>query len=58
MVNDKAYRVREAADILAVHYQTVWTLIREGKLKALKVSTRRTIVLESEINRYLESLHD
>jgi len=53
---DKAIKIKEVATILSVHYQTVWTLIKDGKLKAINVSAGRKAVLQSEINRYLESL--
>lgn len=56
MINDRALKIKEVASVLSVHYQTVWTLIRDGKIKAVNVSPRRKVVFESEVNRYLSAI--
>ena len=57
LVNDRALRVPEVAAILRVHYQTVWNLINTGRLRAVKVSTRRKIVWESDLKKYIDKIN-
>ena len=40
------YTIREAADLLGVHYQSIRAWIKEGKLRAVKV--KRTVRISKE----------
>lgn len=52
---ERRYLVSEAAEILKVHQETVRIMIREGRLKAIKLGKTWQIT-ESELERFLESL--
>jgi len=56
IMNDKALKIKDVALTLSVHRQTVWNLIKAGKLEAVRVSPRRRAILQSEINRYLNTI--
>ena len=49
----KHYRPAEIAELLAFEKETVWKWIRLGKLKTIKVGKRSRIIMESELNRFL-----
>jgi excisionase family DNA binding protein len=55
--NDRAYKITEVADILSINRQTVWRLIRDGKIKCVQVSPGRRAVFGNEINEYLKSVN-
>lgn len=57
-MNDMAMNLNDVAKALTVHRNTVLTLIKNGKLKAVRVSPGRRAVLQSELNRYLSTLSD
>lgn len=38
---EKLYTVKEAAEYLGFHYQTVWKFIKEGRLKAIQPSGKK-----------------
>ena len=38
---EKLYTIKEAAEILGFHYQTVWKMIKEGRLKAVQPCGKR-----------------
>lgn len=46
--SDKIITIKEASDLLKVHWQTVRKLIKEGKIKAIKVG-KSLRILESEV---------
>ncbi|OYX11222.1 MAG: hypothetical protein B7Z15_12205 [Rhizobiales bacterium 32-66-8] len=50
-----AYRVREAADVLAISRSRFYELVAEGKIRTLKEGAR-TLVRRSELERYLDAL--
>lgn len=50
-----AYRVREAAEVLAISRSRFYELIAEGKIRILKEGAR-TLVRRSELERYLDGL--
>ncbi len=52
MVNEKLYSVREAADLLSMHPESVYREIRSGELRAEKLGPRRTRIPESELLRF------
>lgn len=53
---DMILSVEQAAKILGLGKRTVWRLIANNHISAVKMSVRRTGILESEINRYTATL--
>ena len=53
-MNDTALTLREAAKQLRISNQTLWRLRVEGKIKAIPVSIRKVVIMQSELNRYFE----
>jgi excisionase family DNA binding protein len=51
----RAYSVPEAMCVLGLCRDSVYKLIRQGRLPARKIG-RRTVVLESDLQAFLESL--
>jgi excisionase family DNA binding protein len=49
-----AYSVQEAADLLGVHYFSVYRLIQSGQLKACRALRGKLLVPRSELLRLLE----
>ncbi|MDE6087146.1 MAG: helix-turn-helix domain-containing protein [Oscillospiraceae bacterium] len=45
--------VKEAANILGVSVHTIYKLINLGKISAVKVSPRKTVIKAEEIERYI-----
>ena len=45
--------VQETSRILGVSIHTVYRLIEAGKLSAIKISSRKTIIKVDEIQRYI-----
>ncbi len=50
-----AYRVREAADVLAISRSRFYELVAEGRIRTLKEGAR-TLVRRRELERYLDDL--
>jgi excisionase family DNA binding protein len=50
-----AYSVQEAADLLGVHYFSVYRLIQNGKLKACRALRGKLLVPRTELLRLLKS---
>jgi excisionase family DNA binding protein len=50
-----AYRVSEAAEVLAISRSRFYELIAEGKIRVLKEGSR-TLVRRVELERYLDAL--
>ena len=50
-----AYRVREAADILAISRSRFYELVAAGRIRILKDGAR-TLVRRRELERYLDDL--
>jgi len=50
-----AYSVQEAADLLGVHYFSVYRLIQSGKLKACRALRGKLLVPRTELLRLLKS---
>jgi len=53
----KLLPVNVVADLLHTSLSTVYRLIEEGKLVAIRTTGRNTLVLESSLKDYLESLN-
>lgn len=45
--------VQETARILGTSIHTVYKLIKTGKLSAIKVSARKTVIKAEELERYI-----
>ena len=54
---EKLYTVEEACEILRVHYQTLYKLLRSGELKSVRPG-RKWLIPESEIKRFLDEHTD
>jgi excisionase family DNA binding protein len=52
-VQDKLYRVSEAAELLGVSMQTVRNLIHSGQLSAYRLSPKRFMIPVSSIQAFL-----
>lgn len=50
-----AYRVTEAAQVLAISRSRFYELVAEGRIRTLKEGAR-TLVRRSELERYLDDL--
>jgi excisionase family DNA binding protein len=50
---DYAISIKEAAKILTLSTRTVWRLIEDQKLHAVRLSERRRGILASELSRYM-----
>ena len=50
-----AYSVQEAADLLGVHYFSVYRLVQRGKLRACRVLTGKLLIPRSELERLLKA---
>lgn len=50
-----AYRVKEAADMIAISRSRFYELVADGRIRTLKEGAR-TLVLRRELERYLDSL--
>jgi excisionase family DNA binding protein len=50
---DRALSVREVADILGLSTDSVYRLLREGRIAHQKITPRRTVVRESALNEFL-----
>lgn len=50
-----AYRVSEAAEVLAISRSRFYELVAEGRIRTLKEGVR-TLVRRSELERYLDDL--
>lgn len=50
-----AYRVSEAAQVLAISRSRFYELVAEGRIRTLKEGAR-TLVRRSELERYLDDL--
>lgn len=53
MQNQAVLRPKHAAIYLAISIATLWRLIKSDKLKTIKLSTRCTGVLKSDLDAYL-----
>jgi excisionase family DNA binding protein len=51
--NQRARSIAQAARALNLSQRTVWRLIGSGTIKSVKVSARRRVITDSEINRIL-----
>ena len=49
------YSVQEAADLLGVHYFSVYSLIQSGKLKVCRALGAKLLVRRTELLRLLKS---
>jgi excisionase family DNA binding protein len=52
LINEKLYTVSEAADLLAMHPETVRRLIRASELRPEKLGPRQTRIPGSELLRF------
>ena len=55
-MNEKILTTKQAREQLTIGISTFWKLVNEGKLNVIKLSVKKTGVLQSEIDRYIQSL--
>jgi excisionase family DNA binding protein len=51
---DELYRITRVAKILDCHCKNVYYLIRQGKLKALRMGPRQTRVSKTSLEKYIQ----
>jgi|APLak6261662433_1056034.scaffolds.fasta_scaffold00174_3 predicted site-specific integrase-resolvase len=51
-----AYRPQSICNELEISIATFWRLVKDGKLKTVKISSRCTAVLAEDFESYLNSL--
>ncbi|MEN4053276.1 helix-turn-helix domain-containing protein [Sulfurimonas sp. NWX79] len=56
-VKKENYRVVEAGKYLGVAKSTVWKYIKDGKLKAHKLSPRVTVIHRTELEKFAHIRH-
>ena len=49
----KLYRPNEIIKLLGIGRSTFWLYVKEGKLKAIKLSPKVTVVKEEELLRFI-----
>ena len=54
---EKLYEVKEVCEILHLHYQSVYKLLRSGELKSVRPG-RKWLIPESEIQKFLDGHKD
>lgn len=47
------YRPKDAAKFLGVGLSTIWLYIKQGKIKANKISDRVTIIKRTELDNFI-----
>jgi excisionase family DNA binding protein len=52
---DKLYPIKEVLKILSISRTNLYSLVKDGKLKAVKLGGR-TLFKESELTRFIKSL--
>lgn len=50
------YTYNEVAKLLTIHRNTVNKLVKDGKLKSIKITEDRVAITVEEFNRYLKSI--
>ena len=55
-MNETILTTKQAREQLTISTSTFWKLVNDGKLNVIKLSVKKTGVLASEIDRYIESL--
>jgi excisionase family DNA binding protein len=50
---NRALSIADAAKALTLSDRTIWRMIENGKIKSVKVSERRRVILAAEIDRIL-----
>ncbi len=53
MASNNIFTIKEAAEYLKCHKATVYRLIKEGKIKAVKFSQRNIRIVQSDLDDYL-----
>ncbi len=56
MASNNILTIKEAAEYLKCHKATVYRLIKEGKVKAIKYSKRNIRIVQSDLDVYLTEL--
>ncbi|KYH28899.1 helix-turn-helix domain protein [Clostridium tepidiprofundi DSM 19306] len=49
----KVYTAKEAAEVLKIHYNSVYQLVQEGRIKCVKVG-RKILIPERCLNDFIE----
>jgi excisionase family DNA binding protein len=54
-MDEKLYTIPETANILRIHKQTLYRMIKSGIIKELAITEGRKVISSDEIKRYIES---
>jgi len=54
--NDELLTAEQVATRLHLHIATVWRYVREGKLRAVRLSYKNILIRQSELDRFLSEL--
>ncbi len=52
---EKLYSVREVADLLSIHSDNVYNMIKRGEMYAIRLGPRRTRIPESALREWMEA---
>ncbi len=52
---DDLLTVKEAAKMLKVSEPTIWRLLKEGKLRRVKLGTKTTRIIKTDIEKLIEN---
>jgi len=52
------FKIREAASLLHVHENTLRKWVKDGKIGIYKLSERKTLISQEEINRFLNGKNE
>jgi len=55
---NKAYSIEEACQYMSIKKTMFYSLLNQNKIRARKIGSRKTIVLQSDLDSFLESLED
>ncbi len=56
MASNNILTIKEAAEYLKCHKNTIYKLIKNGKVKAIKYSKRNIRIVQSDLDVYLTEL--
>ena len=49
------YTVKEAAELLHIHYNTLYDLVKRGEVPSIRLGARRAVIPKKGLDRILEA---
>lgn len=49
------YTVKEAAELLHIHYNTLYDLVKRGEVPSIRLGARRVVIPKKGLDRILEA---